>query len=439
MSVKGAVSAVSRESMMEQVAGHLSGARQQEARTFVAEFLRRVPSDDLARRDAEAWSALALGLLDFMRERRGGVAKLRVFNPTVAEHGFVSSHSVVQIVTDDMPFLVDSASMAIAQAGLAVHAMIHPVFSVQRDPGGHVLAIDSSVEESTRNPVESIMHFEVDRIADASDLNALKQSLITALEDVRASVSDWKAMRDKMLAIANDMAAAGNIPADADGIAEGQEFLRWVASDHFTFLGYREYRVAKAGDDEVLAAVDGSGLGILRGLERSVAPRSLKTLVASELPQSGSVDAIILTKTNARSRVHRPGYMDYIGVLEFDENGVPIAEQRFLGMFSSAAYMARPQDVPLVRRKVESVVARTGLRRDSHSGKALRHILNTLPRDELFQCSVEELYPIAMGILELQERTRTRLFVRADRYARFFSCLVFLPRDRFDTDRKSVV
>src|SRR5690606_12571801 len=211
------------------------------------------------------------------------------------------------------------------------------------------------------------------------------------------------------------------IPADADGIAERQEFLRWVANDHFTFLGYREYRVAKSGDDEVLAAVEGSGLGILRGLERSVAPRSLKTLVASELPHSGSVDAIILTKTNARSRVHRPGYMDYIGVLEFDKDGVPIAEQRFLGMFSSAAYMARPQDVPLVRRKVESVVARTGLRRDSHSGKALRHILNTLPRDELFQCSVEELYPIAMGILELQERTRTRLFVRADRYARFFS------------------
>jgi glutamate dehydrogenase len=434
MSVKGAVSAVSRESLMEQIAGQLSGTRQEEVRRFIAEFLRRVPSGDLARRGATDWLALASGMLDFLRERRGGVIKLRVFNPTLAEDGFESSHSVVQIVTDDMPFLVDSASMAIAQAGLAVHTVIHPVFLVQRDPGGHVLAIDSDAREPAAGQAESVMHFEVDRIADASDLNGLKQSLITALEDVRASVSDWKSMRDKMLAIADDMAVATNIPADADGIAEGQEFLRWVANDHFTFLGYREYRVAKSGDDEVLAAVDGSGLGILRGLERSVAPRSLKTLVASELPHSGSVDAIILTKTNARSRVHRPGYMDYIGVLEFDKDGVPIAEQRFLGMFSSAAYMARPQDVPLVRRKVESVVARTGLRRDSHSGKALRHILNTLPRDELFQCSVEELYPIAMGILELQERTRTRLFVRADRYARFFSCLVFLPRDRFDSD-----
>src|SRR5690606_33499282 len=370
MSVKGAVSAVSRESLMEQIAGQLSGARQEEVRRFIAEFLRRVPSGDLARRDAADWFALANGMLDFLRERRSGVVKLRVFNPTLAEDGFESSHSVVQIVTDDMPFLVDSASMAIAQAGLAVHTVIHPVFLVQRDPGGHVLAIDSDVREATTGQAESVMHFEVDRIADASDLNGLKQSLITALEDVRASVSDWKPMRDKMLAIAEDMAVATNIPADADGIAEGQEFLRWGANDHFTFLGYREYRVAKSGDDEVLAAVDGSGLGILRGLERSVAPRSLKTLVASELPHagavegsglgilrglgrsvaprslktlvatelphSGAVDAIILTKTNARSRVHRPGYMDYIGVLEFDKDGVPIAEQRFLGMFSSA-------------------------------------------------------------------------------------------------------
>ena len=159
--------------------------------------------------------------------------------------------------------------------------------------------------------------------------------------------------------------------------------------------------------------MEGSGLGILHKRERSVAPRSLRTLVASELPQSGSTDAIILTKTNARSHVHRPGYMDYIGVLKFGADGKPVAEQRFLGMFTSNAYMARPQDVPLVRQKVEAVMLRSGLKRDSHSGKSLRHMLETLPRDELFQGSEDELFAMSMGILELRQRARTRLFIRA--------------------------
>ncbi|WP_346950285.1 NAD-glutamate dehydrogenase, partial [Dyella sp.] len=167
--------------------------------------------------------------------------------------------------------------------------------------------------------------------------------------------------------------------------------------------------------------------------ERSMAPRSLRSMAASELPQSGSTDAIILTKTNARSHVHRQGHMDYVGVLRFDASGKPVAEQRFLGLFSSNAYMARPQDVPLVRQRVEAVMARSGLKRDSYSGKSLRHILETLPRDELFQSNEDELYATAIGILELRQRARTRLFVRRDRYGRFFTCLVFVPRERFNT------
>ncbi|HEY2621916.1 MAG TPA: NAD-glutamate dehydrogenase, partial [Dyella sp.] len=174
-------------------------------------------------------------------------------------------------------------------------------------------------------------------------------------------------------------------------------------------------------------------MGILHRSERSLAPRSLRSLVASDLPQSGSTDAIILTKTNARSHAHRPGYMDYVGVLKFGPDGKPVAEQRFLGLFSSNAYMARPQDVPLVRQKFEYAMERSGLKRDSHSGKALRHILETLPRDELFQSSDEELYNTAMGTLELRQRARTRLFVRRDRYGRFVTCIVYVPRDRFNT------
>ncbi|MGH8164870.1 MAG: NAD-glutamate dehydrogenase, partial [Rhodanobacteraceae bacterium] len=223
------------------------------------------------------------------------------------------------------------------------------------------------------------------------------------------------------------------MPFTPQEVAEAPAFLRWAADDHFTFLGYREYAVVATGGDELLQAKPDSGLGILRSMDLAVAPRSLKSLAASKLPQSGSMDAIILTKTNARSRVHRPGYMDYIGVLCFDEHGKPVGEQRFLGLFTSTAYMRRPQDVPLLRQTFEAAVARSGFRPHSHSGKAFRSILEMLPRDELLQCSADELFVLTQGIFELKERAHTRLFVRRDAYGRFFSCLVFIPRDHFNT------
>ncbi|HVV97799.1 MAG TPA: NAD-glutamate dehydrogenase domain-containing protein, partial [Rhodanobacteraceae bacterium] len=417
------------DAILSLLAARLSGARLADAQTFAAEFLRRLPAEDLASREPEQWAEIVLAALEFARERRSGVAKVRVFNP--AGEDAEAARSVVEIVTDDMPFLVDSVGMRLAQAGLALHTVIHPIFRVTRDPGGHLLTI--AADDGASGTAESVMRFEIDRVAGASELEKLRQGVAATLEDVRASVADWSAMRAKMLSIADELARRP-MPVDAAGVAEAQEFLRWAADDNFTFLGYREYEVARSGADEVLKAVEGSGLGILRGEERSLAPRSLRTLVAKDLPQSGSMDAIILTKTNARASVHRPGYMDYIGVLAFDAKGVPVSEQRFLGLFTSAAYMRRPQDVPLLRRKVDAVLTRAGFRRDSHSGKALRHILEMLPRDELFQCTDDELYQTATGILALQERARTRLFIRRDKYGRFYSCLVYLPRDRFSSE-----
>jgi glutamate dehydrogenase len=422
------------DSILSVLSAQLSGTRLRDAHTFAAEFLRRIPAEDLAARSAAEWAALVLDALEFSRERRAGTAKVRVFSPVAGDGAAGAAdptRSIVEVVTDDMPFLVDSVGVRIANSGLQLHTVIHPIYRIARDPGGNLLSLGT--DDATAGVSESVMHFEIDRVGGAGELEKLKQGIAATLEDVRASVDDWSAMRKKMLAIADDLPKR-TLPIDADGIAEAQEFLRWVTEDNFTFLGYREYEVAKAGNDEVLKAVEGSGLGILRGEERSLAPRSLRTLVAKDLPQSGSMDAIILTKTNARASVHRPGYMDYIGVLAFDANGVPVAEQRFLGLFTSGAYMRRPQDVPLVRRKVDAVMRRSGFRRDSHSGKALRHILEMLPRDELFQCTDDELFTTVTGILALQERARTRLFIRRDKYGRFYSCLVYLPRDRFNSE-----
>jgi glutamate dehydrogenase len=396
-----------------------------QAEVFCPAFFARVTEADGRLHTPAQWAVLVAGLVDFMQQRQGGQACVRVLDAIGAHAG----RSVLQIVTDDMPFLVDTVSMIVG-ARLQIHAVIHPVLWVSRDAAGQLLSITRDAAPAAAP--ESVMHFEIDRVATDTERAKLKADIEAALDDVRTAVKDWSTMRDRALAIADELPQR-TLPLGAEPVQEASQFMRWIADDNFTFLGYREYEVAQADGESVLQALESSGLGILHKSERSLAPRSLRTLVASGLPQSGAPDAIILTKTNARSHVHRPGYMDYIGVLKFDAAGKPVAEQRFLGLFSSNAYMARPQDVPLVRQKVAAILARSGLKHDSHSGKSLRHILETLPRDELFQATEDELAATATGILELRQRARARLFVRRDRYDRFYTCLIFVPRERFTT------
>jgi glutamate dehydrogenase len=402
--------------------GGLSPQRLAQAEVFCTAFFARVGGADIHLHTPMQWAALVGGLLEFMQKRPAGRALVRVLNPADLHAG----RSLLQIVTDDMPFLIDTVSM-IVSTSLQIHAVIHPVVAVSRDADGVLQSMGDAAGSA-----ESVMHFEIDRTADAAEQEQLKARVEEALEDARAAVNDWSAMRDSALAIAEDLPKR-SMPLDEASVQEASDFMRWLADDNFTFLGYREYEVVDADGDRVLRSLEASGLGILRKTDRSLAPRSLRSLAASELPQSGATDAIILTKTNARSHVHRPGYMDYVGVLRFGADGKAVAEQRFLGLFTSSSYMSRPQDVPLVRHKVEAVMARSGLKRDSYSGKSLRHILETLPREELLQGTEDELFNTTMGILELRQRARTRLFVRRDRYGRFFTCMVFVPRDRFNT------
>nr|WP_308427815.1 NAD-glutamate dehydrogenase [Lysobacter bugurensis] len=349
---------------------------------------------------------------------------MRLFNPSQATHGWESPHTVLQVVNDDMPFLVDSVTMALAERGIGVHVLGHPVIAFRRDRAGKLLEVGGG-------ECESLMHLEIDRQS-SDEMPEIQSAIEAVLADVRAIVRDWAPMRQRMLEIAEELGERP-LPIDDDARREAQEFLRWAADNHFTFLGYREYEVAKDGRNEVLCALEGSGLGLLQSKDVGK-PRLLTSLAAHAVEQSGTVDALILTKTNARSTVHRPGYMDYIGVLRFDESGKPVGEQRFLGLYTSSAYNRRPWDIPIVRERHEYVMQRSGLAPNSHSGKALRHILETLPREELFQSSEEELYRTVTGILGLQERVRSRLFLRRDRYGRFFSALVYIPRERMSTD-----
>ncbi|NOT89915.1 MAG: NAD-glutamate dehydrogenase [Lysobacter sp.] len=398
--------------------------RENDASAFASAFYQRMTDDELPMHGAEGWAALANDFLDFARNRKPGTPSVRLFNPTLAKQGWESPHTVLQIVNDDMPFLVDSVIMALAERGVGVHVMGHPIVKITRDRSGKLTAVGEG-------GIESMMHLEIDRQS-ATDAAAIEAAIRTVLADVRGIVEDWPTMRRKMLDVTEDFGKR-KMPISDAARSEAQEFLRWAADDHFTFLGYREYSVRKQGKEDVLAATAGTGLGLLRASESSQ-PRKLTTLAAHTMPQSNAADALILTKTNARATVHRPGYMDYIGVLSFDAEGRAIAEQRFIGLYTSSAYTRRPWEIPLVRQRHDHVMRTSGLQPTGHSGKALRHILEKLPRDELFQSTGPELYQLASGILSLQERVRSRLFLRHDRYSRFYSVLAYIPRDRYNTE-----
>ena len=400
-------------------------ARQAELREFLSAFYRRMEEDEFPKHPPQGWAAIGADMLEFARRRKPGTASVRVFNPTLKANGWESPHTVLQIVNDDMPFLVDSVSMALAEMGVAVHVLGHPLVRVERDRSGKLAGVGEG-------KAESLMLLEIDRQPQDA-MAAIGKRVSAVLAEVRAVVADWGLMRERMQVLADDLATR-RMPVDDASRREAQEFLRWAANDHFILFGYREYRVLQQGGEDVLAPVEGSGLGLMRARD-SAAPRPVRTLAANDLNESGAgIEPLVLTKTNARSRLHRKGYMDYIGVLEFDASGRITGEQRFLGLYTSSAYNRRPWEIPLVRERHEHVMRRSGLAPNSHSGKALRHILETLPREELFQSSQEDLYRTATGVLGLQERVRSRLFLRRDRYGRFFSALVYIPRERFNTD-----
>jgi glutamate dehydrogenase len=415
------------EPIMAALAKRLPKARLAQGQAFAGVFYRRMDADEYAQHEPTGWAALAADILDFAAVRKSGKPLVRLFNPTIKDHGWESPHTTVQIVNDDMPFLVDSVTMALAELGIGVHVLGHPVMAIERDKAGKLTDVGKGAPES-------FIHLEIDR-QPQQRMTAIKARLLEVLADVRAIVVDWEPMHQKMLDVA-DKIVEQPMPVSEQGLREAQEFLRWAANDHFTYLGYREYKVvhqtAKGGKDDLLVADMDSGMGLLRN-KGAGEPRKLKSLAAHYMPQSGSEVALILTKTNSRATVHRPGYMDYIGVLSFDAKGSAIAEQRFLGLYTSSAYLRRPWDIPLVRERHQYVMDRSGLNPSSHSGKALRHILETLPRDELFQSSEEELFRTGMGILGLQERVRSKLFLRRDRYGRYFSALVYIPRERMNT------
>ncbi len=397
-------------------------------------FYRHVAPEDLLDRSPVDVYGAAMSHYRLATTRPQGTAALHVFTPSIDEHEWAADgHTVVEIVTDDMPFLVDSVTMALTAQERAIHLVIHPQVVVRRDLTGSLLEVCDADQAPDGEPElmrESWMHVEIDRVTDQAELDAIETALSAILSDVREVVEDWEKMHEQALQLVQELADSPP-PLDQTEVSEGRALMEWLANDHFTFLGYREYQLQIVDGEDALRAVPGTGLGILRSdQDMSASYGKLPPAVAAKAREK---QLMIITKANSRATVHRPAYLDYVGIKKFDANGDVVGERRFLGLFSSAAYTESLTRIPVLREKAHQLIDGAGFTPMSHSGKALMDILETYPRDELFQTSVEELLPVAEAVLHLRERRQLRFFVRRDVYGRYLSCLVYLPRDRYTT------
>ena len=423
--------------LLQKVSNEAKSLQGTDARLSVADFIRQyykgVSAEDLRQRRSADLAGAALSHLELSLTRRKGQNKLKLYNPDAKKDHWESPHSVLQVVTDDRPFLVDSLGAAINSEGLGVHLTVHPVLRTQRDKRGRLEHLLARNETSVAFNVESHIQIEFDRVTDKNFLKRLANKIDSTLNDVKAATDDWRAMRKMAKSISDELGTKrpkGSTKADTD---EARAMLDWMVGDNYTFLGYREYKLTRDDGKAILKPAKGSGLGILRPAGRVISRPEHPGLERAIRSQMRAADLLIITKANSRSTVHRPAHLDYIGVKVFDANGKVVGEKRFLGLFTSIAYSRSPRDIPILRRKVQQVMDRSGLSPTSHGGKALMHILEAYPRDELFQSSIEDLTRISDGILSLQERQRVKLFVRRDAFRRFFSCIVFAPREKYNT------
>lgn len=399
------------------------------ARThFLSAYYARVPLEELLERTSRDLAGAALTHLDLAAAWKRGDYRVRVFNPSLKSDGWESTHTIVQAVTMNRPYLVDTLTMVTNDLGFANHIVIHPIVGVKRGGGRKITGITEAPEVPAGFEAESFIHIEIDRETDAQRLEDLRTRLEQSLRDVAAAVEDWPDMLDRIGTAAASIANPGALASDAER-KESTAFLHWVLAGNMTVLGVRDYKLTQRGKTRQMRVAPGSGLGILRDDERAD--------VSVDIPSTDSPrnarETIVLLKSDSRSTVHRTDYLDYIGVPQFDRHGKLVGELRILGLYTSAAYIESPRAIPIVRQKLQAVMRNVNTDTQSHDGRAIMHILDTYPRAELFEAEVEDITEAALGIVNLQERQRVRVFIRADRLGRYFACQIYVPRDHFDT------
>ena len=433
-----ALTIASKDQFFEQLADAFSEKIAKTEAKKIADFARQhyahIPLEELvSRRFSDTYGAV-LAAWQFLQKRSADETPVSVFNPDLESDGWQSTHSVVFILHPNIPFLIDSLRMAINQREIGTHSIQHSILRVERDDNGKLKKLHTTKKASKDASYEAFIVLEIDRHSAPEDLRDLEQTLQKVLHEVRIAVGDFPIVKEKVSEIVKELDAT-TAGISEEGKEEARAFLSWLVDDHFTFLGYDEYDFAKDKQGMVVRRVENSELGILR--VNNERPDRVRL---NELPQrtrhemTRSDDIFIFAKSAQRSRVHRPAYPDYIAVKKFNSKGEVVGERRFLGLYTARVYNERPDEIPLLRRKFQSVMKRSGFLTDDYAGKELEQILTLYPRDELFQIETDELLRVAKNILYIQERRRIELFMREDVYGQFVTCLAFFPRDIYNTE-----
>jgi len=419
----------------EQAAKGQPKTKQQQAARFAEQYFKHVSPHDIMERDVGELAAIAVGQLAMAGQRRSGETKINIYNPTKKSNGWEAERTVVEIINDDMPFLVDSVSAALLTLGFSVHVVFHPIIQLIRDKKGKCTEVCEAGLGDPDVLRESFMHVEITH--ESKDGHArIRKELTRVLNDVRCAVDDWRPMRHRMWSLIEELETGGVAGFSKEQVAQTKDFLNWLHDNHFTFLGFRDYSFSGSGKNLKAKVESKSGLGILRDPKVQI----FESLGSdnNSLPEVPVFirhrEIAMVTKTQMRSTIHRRVHMDAVAIKRLDARGNLIGQRLFVGLFTSSAYNRTPREIPLLREKLERVVQRAGFRPASHDGKALTNILENYPRDELFQVSDDDLFKTSLGILHLQERQRVALFTRNDDFERHVSCLVFIPRDRFNSE-----
>ncbi|MCV6589406.1 MAG: NAD-glutamate dehydrogenase [Marinobacterium sp.] len=419
------------QQLFEEIDQRLPEPRSTELVEFAGHCLSATSVSDLMAWRLEDLYGSLLAFWQFIQVRQPDESRIRVFNPDHERHGWQSTHTVIEVLCTDMPFIVDSLRMELNRRNLTIHAIHNTVLTIRRDAQGQLLHMQADESDETDAVNECLVSVEVDRHTDAEQLAELQSSLYRVLDEVGAVVVDFSAMLACCQSLSDSF--SGQIPGlEADEVAETRAFLDWLCQ-HFTFLGYDEYRYQRESGGAELIAVEGQQLGLLRYQGEHTHTETAGESVRCADRFAQTADILDFYKSCSKAQVHRPAYPDYISIKRYNDAGELVGESRFLGLFTSGVYIQSSWSIPVVRRRLDQIMVRSGLHRLSHDWKELVQILETCPRDELFQSPVDTLFETVMGIMHIHERRQIRLFVRHDPDSQLFSCLVYAPRDVYST------
>jgi len=400
---------------------------------FADLYYSGAPSDEVLDRSVEDLYGATLSCWQFIQKRTAGEPKVRVFNPDHENHGWQSLHTVIEIVFDDMPFLVDSVRMQLNSRQMSLHAIHYCVLHAGRDDSGALKTGGQWQKTGKGKHPEAIIYIEVDHHSDEALMSDLAGELENILSEVQRCVRDFPAMLEKAKAASEELKSACSA-GDDDGCAEAADFVEWMAANHFTFLAYDEFTVKDSKAGKAVERIVEHDLGIFRNVDTTRSKVQLGEL-EPEIQEFITGPALInFMKSGNRSRIHRPAYPDYVVIKRFDKQGNVVGGIRFMGLFTSIVYIETPNNIPIIRRKLKSIREKAEFERNSHSAKELDRILEVYPRDELFQSDVDQLYRTAISVLNIQERRQTRVYLRKDTYSKFLSCIAYTPRDVYNTE-----